>query len=137
MGRPMTLKIGLEAMGPGPRPGPGRPIPILNDADWLMKATSRCEIVSSNYVCWSGNGIAVVCCLSELDIYPLSGFLNIIKWIGIFSQHPFLACKLTHASIMNPRGAARSSVLQSCSIPTKTNVPLKDQYATARCSFYF
>ena len=30
MGRPITPGIGLEAMGPGPRPGLGRPIPILS-----------------------------------------------------------------------------------------------------------
>jgi hypothetical protein len=29
MGRPMAPEIGLEATGPGPRPGPGRPDPIL------------------------------------------------------------------------------------------------------------
>lgn len=28
MGRPMDPKISLEAMGLGPRPGPGQPIPI-------------------------------------------------------------------------------------------------------------
>jgi len=28
LGRPMALEIGLEATGPGLRPGPGRPIPI-------------------------------------------------------------------------------------------------------------
>jgi len=30
LGRPVALQIGLEAMGPGPRPGPGWPIPILD-----------------------------------------------------------------------------------------------------------
>ena len=30
MGRPMAPRIGLKAMGQGPRLGPGRPIPILS-----------------------------------------------------------------------------------------------------------
>ena len=29
LGRHVASQIGLEAIGPGPRPGPGRPIPIL------------------------------------------------------------------------------------------------------------
>jgi hypothetical protein len=29
MGRPVAPQIGLETMGPGPMPEPGRPIPIL------------------------------------------------------------------------------------------------------------
>lgn len=37
MGRPMALHIDLGATGPGPRPGPGRPIPILSSAPWFPR----------------------------------------------------------------------------------------------------
>jgi hypothetical protein len=39
LGRPVALQIGLEATGPGPRPGPGRPIRILTICPHLAPRT--------------------------------------------------------------------------------------------------